>query len=520
MPQVEEIPIPTHVCEEAAALTREERDALSEEFLALSSLERVTKQRRLAMLRVLDAANAWEGWPTCAEWLSFMTGMSLVTARTHVRIARQLAYLPNVDEAFGRGELSYSKVRLLCSVLQPEVTDPKYELRLVAQARAFTTEQLRRVIGCTRNVLKGGAEAAAERERRTSFRVEQLAGGMTVIQCFLPSDVAARVVGVVERAMEDLVKKRPEAPAVELVETLEELSGSVESVEPGESESAVAEADGVVEGVEEQGVVLGSAADPSGSNGPRRVGDPAGSPREEGLRPSVAMADGFVAVFEHYLEHRSCGQPGKPGEVLLTVSVDTLTGTMAHRCQLSPALVQQWTCDAVVQPVLTDARGEVLDVGRRHRVVPPRLRRALGLRDGEACQFPGCGARAFLEAHHLKPWLQGGETKLGNLALICRRHHRFLHQAEFKVELREEGLVFRDPSGKALRLPELPVVHDPRRELDELLRAARFSSGGLRCLDGKTNYDRCWASDGIIESVRRGQGAGPLPRESALPVPA
>ena len=90
----------------------------------------------------------------------------------------------------------------------------------------------------------------------------------------------------------------------------------------------------------------------------------------------------------------------------------------------------------------------------------------------------------------------------------------------FKVELREEGLVFRDPSGKALRLPELPVVHDPRRELDELLRAARFSSGGLRCLDGKTNYDRCWASDGIIESVRRGQGAGPLPRESALPVPA
>ena len=222
------------------------------------------------------------------------------------------------------------------------------------------------------------------------------------------------------------------------------------------------------------------------------------------------MADGFVAVFERYLEHRSCGQPGKPGEVLLTVSVDTLTGTMANRCQLSPALVQQWTCDAVVQPVLTDAKGEVLDVGRRHRVVPPRLRRALGLRDGEVCQFPGCGARAFLEAHHLKPWLKGGETKLGNLALICRRHHRFLHQAQFSVELTNEGLVFRDPSGKALTLPELPVARDPRRELDVLLRESRLTPGGLKCQDGKTNYDFCMAVSGIADTVERGQMKGPL----------
>jgi len=222
------------------------------------------------------------------------------------------------------------------------------------------------------------------------------------------------------------------------------------------------------------------------------------------------MADGFVAVFEHYAEHRSCAQPGKPGEVLLTVSADTLKGTMANRCHLSPALVHQWTCDAVVQPVLTGAQGEVLDVGRRHRVVPPRLRRALGLRDGEACQFPGCGARAFLEAHHLEPWLEGGETKIDNLALICRRHHRFLHQAKFTVELSADGLVFRDPSGEAISLPELPVVRHPRRELEGFLRESRFTSGGLKCRDGKTNYEFHSAVDGFIHDVRCGQMRGPL----------
>ena len=222
------------------------------------------------------------------------------------------------------------------------------------------------------------------------------------------------------------------------------------------------------------------------------------------------MADGFVAVFEHYLEHRSCGRPGKPGEVLLTVSVDTLTGTMANRCQLGPALVHQWTCDAVVQPVLTDAKGEVLDVGRRHRVVPPRLRRALGLRDGEVCQFPGCGARAFLEAHHLEPWLEGGETKIDNLALICRRHHRFLHQAKFSVELTSEGLVFRNPSGKALALPELPAASNPSRELGLLVRESKLTPGGLKCLDGKTNYDLSMAVGGIVHYVKRGQMKGPL----------
>ncbi len=66
--------------------------------------------------------------------------------------------------------------------------------------------------------------------------------------------------------------------------------------------------------------------------------------------------------------------------------------------------------------------GAVLDVGRRTRTVPPSIRRALLARDG-TCRFPGCISRRC-DAHHIEHWLDGGETSLGNLVLLCRRHHR------------------------------------------------------------------------------------------------
>jgi hypothetical protein len=72
--------------------------------------------------------------------------------------------------------------------------------------------------------------------------------------------------------------------------------------------------------------------------------------------------------------------------------------------------------------------GTVLDVGRRRRTVGPGLRRALEVRDG-GCRFPGCGLR-FTEAHHLKHWGEGGETKLENLVLLCRL---------FRIRNNEEG---------------------------------------------------------------------------------
>ena len=89
------------------------------------------------------------------------------------------------------------------------------------------------------------------------------------------------------------------------------------------------------------------------------------------------------------------------------------------------------------------------NVGRRSRTVPPSTRRALETRD-RGCRFSGCGLR-FTDAHHIEHWADGGETSLRNLVLLCRRHHRRVHEDGWKVYSDKIGqVVFFTPSGKAL----------------------------------------------------------------------
>ena len=99
--------------------------------------------------------------------------------------------------------------------------------------------------------------------------------------------------------------------------------------------------------------------------------------------------------------------------------------------------------------------------GRKKRTVPSPIRRALEKRD-LGCRFPAYGNR-YSDAHHVRHWVDGGETSLGNLVLLCRRHHRLVHEGGFGVELHEGGEVrFLRPDGRAV--PEVPpapeLAHD------------------------------------------------------------
>ncbi len=71
--------------------------------------------------------------------------------------------------------------------------------------------------------------------------------------------------------------------------------------------------------------------------------------------------------------------------------------------------------------------GQRLSVGRKTRAVPPAVRRAVEARDG-GCRFPGCERRRFLDAHHIRHWAHGGETSKDNLVMLCRHHHRLVHE--------------------------------------------------------------------------------------------
>jgi hypothetical protein len=78
------------------------------------------------------------------------------------------------------------------------------------------------------------------------------------------------------------------------------------------------------------------------------------------------------------------------------------------------------------------------------------LRRALQARDG-GCRFPGCNQHRFVDAHHIRHWADGGETSIDNLVLLCRRHHRLVHEQEFGVERSaDNGIHFTRPDGRVI----------------------------------------------------------------------
>jgi len=91
-------------------------------------------------------------------------------------------------------------------------------------------------------------------------------------------------------------------------------------------------------------------------------------------------------------------------------------------------------CDGVVEVTARTADGAPLDMGRRTRVIPPRLRRfVLGRDDG--CTIAGCTSRYRLQAHHIVPWSQGGATDAGNLATVCWFHHHVaIHGRGFAID--------------------------------------------------------------------------------------
>jgi HNH endonuclease/Domain of unknown function (DUF222) len=135
---------------------------------------------------------------------------------------------------------------------------------------------------------------------------------------------------------------------------------------------------------------------------------------------------------------------------------------------------QRLACDATRVVMRHDPDGRVTEVGARTRTIPPALRRALEHRD-KGCRFPGCG-RPFGQGHHIRHWAHGGPTKLSNLTMLCRRHHRAVHEEGFQVERQADGeLCFRRPDGRLLAespaLPPLPA--DPTTTM----RAQNDASG-------------------------------------------
>ncbi|CAH0137846.1 hypothetical protein PlfCFBP13513_04820 [Plantibacter flavus] len=102
--------------------------------------------------------------------------------------------------------------------------------------------------------------------------------------------------------------------------------------------------------------------------------------------------------------------------------------------------------------------GAILSVGRNQYRVPADLQRAVRLRDG-TCRAPGCGRRArACDLDHSVAWDDGGTTDVGNLACLCRHHHRMKHLPGWNLDHGPGGaLEWTTPDGKHHRTEPDPA---------------------------------------------------------------
>ena len=149
------------------------------------------------------------------------------------------------------------------------------------------------------------------------------------------------------------------------------------------------------------------------------------------------LADGLIELAAHSMS---------PAQVQVTTSLETLMGLagspaaeMEFSLPICGKTVERLTCNCSLTRVLLGADSMVIDVGRAKRVASGSQMRALRVRD-KHCRWPGCERPAsWTEAHHLIHWAHGGGTELGNLVLLCNRHHWLVHEGGWQLVLTEEG---------------------------------------------------------------------------------
>ncbi len=149
----------------------------------------------------------------------------------------------------------------------------------------------------------------------------------------------------------------------------------------------------------------------------------------------------------------------------------TVLGSWATDTLLSPETIRRLACAADLIPHVLGSRGELVDLGRTVRLVTGAQRRALTRRD-RRCTYPGCVAPAdWTRIHHVLHWLDGGESDLGNAALLCQRHHTLVHDRRLWATVRDAP----DEDGRQVFWDLTPGSYDnqlTRRRAERPARAA------------------------------------------------
>jgi hypothetical protein len=187
---------------------------------------------------------------------------------------------------------------------------------------------------------------------------------------------------------------------------------------------------------------------------------PAMPGEEDACFADARRADALVALSSK--EIASDPDPDRATVVLHTSAEALVSGERS--CEIEgggvahPETARRLACTARIQPVIEDAKGDTVGLGRASREPSAAMMRQLRYRDSE-CRFPGCGARRFTQAHHIVWWSNGGATDLHNLVLICTFHHKLVHEYGWAVKREEDGTVrWFHPDARRYRAGPVPTL--------------------------------------------------------------
>ena len=381
----------------------------------------------MTLLADFDRRGGWkDGFSSCAEWLAWRTGTKIGPARERVCAARALENLPQTAAALQAGQLSYAKVRAITRVATPES-----EAALLEFARAGSAARLEQMVRLWKQLSREGELTAEQaRHRSRAFSVFVDGDGMYVVKGRLELEVGAMLMRAVEAAGDALYRREKDAE--------EKSAGDKAGEDSPKPKQRRADAVGLVA---ERALAAGFGEEASEE----------GAPGESGTRAEryqvIIHADAATLTEE--------GDPGRSDLDGIRVSAET-----SRRMACDAATVTMFHGEGGSGASRSMPSGSVLSVGRKTRTIPPHIRRALEERD-RGCRFPGCASR-FTEAHHVKNWADGGETSLRNLLLLCRRHHRAVHEGRVKVGTNRDGTaLFFTRTGRIL--VDVPEMSRPMR---------------------------------------------------------
>src|SRR5213595_2275751 len=146
--------------------------------------------------------------------------------------------------------------------------------------------------------------------------------------------------------------------------------------------------------------------------------------RDDDRTPGQRRADRLVELCQPRVVVGSADGAGPRPHLIIRPTVDTLIGAAG-----SPGR----ELDAAIIRII--GKGELdAELTRASRSTPPATRRALAARD-RGCLAEHCNRPPqWTDTHHVKHWIDQGPTTMSNLILLCRPHHRKVHEGGWGLQ--------------------------------------------------------------------------------------